>query len=98
MGEWSDRRSGGARPSHRSTHIWTRPASAVLDPSICAGRRRELEIASRFGDAVAGIGDIDGDGIADLAVGGPSADFSLRGTVANWGEVWILLMNADAAS
>ena len=27
MGEWSDRQSGAARPSHRSTHIWTRLAS-----------------------------------------------------------------------
>ena len=50
-----------------------------------AGRR------DRFGSSVANLGDIDGDGIVDLAVG---ADGDENGTEAE-GAVYILLMNSD---
>jgi hypothetical protein len=45
----------------------------------------------RFGGAVAGLGDVDGDGVADIAVGAP--EDSTDGVFA--GTVWIVLLNAD---
>ena len=41
-----------------------------------------------FADSLAGLGDLDGDGIGDLAVGG------VEGAL-NMGEVWILFLNRD---
>ena len=43
-----------------------------------------------FGSAVAGLGDLDGDGVADLAVGSPG-----DGPFGPPGELWILFLNAD---
>jgi hypothetical protein len=45
----------------------------------------------RFGSAIADIGDVNGDGIVDLAVGAPNDD---DGPV-NAGAVWILFMRMD---
>ena len=45
----------------------------------------------QFGRSVATIGDLDGDGIGDLAVGASSSDDGAM----NAGSVWILFMNAD---
>ena len=45
----------------------------------------------RFGSAVADIGDVNGDGIADLAVGTPHNDDGSD----NAGAVWILFMKVD---
>src|SRR5688572_10893262 len=52
----------------------------------------------QFGRAAAAIGDLDGDGVGDLAVGalgdddplGPTADDTLQ-----YGACWILFMNRD---
>ncbi len=46
-----------------------------------------LESGDNFGAALAGIGDLDGDGIPDLAVGAPGAD-------SDKGAVWILFLDA----
>lgn len=46
-----------------------------------------------FGYSVAGVGDINGDFIPDLAVGAPDDD----ALATNKGEVWILYMNADGS-
>jgi hypothetical protein len=46
-----------------------------------------LSDGDRFGSGVAAIGDLDGDGIGDLAVGAAGG--------ADGGAVWILFMNAD---
>jgi hypothetical protein len=50
-----------------------------------------LRTGDRFGSSVANLGDVDGDGNIDLAVG--SADDDSGGI--NTGSVWILFLNAD---
>jgi hypothetical protein len=50
-----------------------------------------LDDDDRFGSAVADIGDVNGDGIPDLAVGAPNADDGSD----NAGAVWILFMRVD---
>lgn len=49
--------------------------------------------ADMIGAAVSAIGDVDGNGVPDLAVGAPFAD----GAGANRGEVWILFLRADGS-
>ena len=50
-----------------------------------------LDDDDRFGDAVASLGDFDGDGVGDLAVGAVDEGGGARGAV------WILLLNRDGA-
>ncbi|MBT8127310.1 MAG: hypothetical protein HKP12_04125 [Gammaproteobacteria bacterium] len=50
-----------------------------------------LEDSDQFGSAVAELGDLDGDGFLDIAVGAPMDDDG--GT--DHGAVWILFLNAD---
>ena len=50
-----------------------------------------LNSDDRFGSAVAGIGDLNGDGVNDLAVGANQDDDG----GSDRGAVWILLMNTD---
>jgi len=50
-----------------------------------------LENGDRFGSALAGIGDLDGDGVNDLAVGTPGTD----AVGLDRGAVWILFMNSN---
>ena len=57
----------------------------------------ELEFQDFFGSSVAVIGDLDGNGIADLAVGAPGDDGEeINGTRNNYGAVWILFMDEEA--
>ena len=51
----------------------------------------DLDSNDQFGHAVANIGDLNGDGVVDLAVGMPNDDDG--GT--DRGAVWILFMNSD---
>jgi hypothetical protein len=53
----------------------------------------DLENDDRFGAAVAGLGDLNGDGFSDIAVGAPGDDDGGD----NRGAVWILFMNADGS-
>ena len=50
-----------------------------------------LNDGDRFGNAVASVGDLDGDGIGDLAVGAPDANKNGPGR----GALWILFMDQD---
>ncbi|MGB3617664.1 MAG: integrin alpha, partial [Catalinimonas sp.] len=56
------------------------------------GFDQELVSDGSFGDAVANIGDLDGDGTADFAVGAPSDNSN---TNEQTGKLWILFMNDD---
>ena len=51
----------------------------------------DLDDDDRFGSALADIGDVNGDGIPDLAVGAPNDDDGSD----NSGAVWILFMRMD---
>jgi len=51
-----------------------------------------VEADDQFGRSVTAVGDIDGDGIIDLAVGAPFDD---DGVGENRGAVWILFMHTD---
>ena len=46
---------------------------------------------ARFGASLAHVGDLDGDGVSDLAVGAPESDAGGK----HQGAVWILFMNPD---
>ena len=62
-----------------------------------AGFAGQLDDSDRFGHAVTGIGDLDGDGVPDLAVGAPGDDDG--GSVIfpdpSVGAVWILFMQRE---
>lgn len=51
-----------------------------------------IGVGDRFGISLAALGDLDGDGIEDLAVG---ADRDDDGGGSDTGAIWILLLNAD---
>ncbi len=57
------------------------------------GFEGELDDCDQFGYSVASLGDLDGDGVADLAVGAPNDDDG--GT--NRGAVWVLSLNQDGS-
>ncbi|MCP4963084.1 MAG: hypothetical protein GY925_27935, partial [Actinomycetia bacterium] len=59
--------------------------------SLTGGLTGPLDNSDYFGASVAGIGDVDGDGIVDIAVGAPVDDDG--GT--DRGAVYVLLLNAD---
>jgi hypothetical protein len=63
------------------------PLGAALAPQ--GGFSGTLVARASFGTAVASIGDVDSDGVDDLAVGAPGGGTNDRG------QVWILLLNAD---
>jgi len=59
------------------------------------GIEGQLDIQDRFGSAVTAIGDVDGDGILDLAVGAPGDDDGFIPPFSGGGAVWVLLMNGN---
>lgn len=58
-----------------------------------SGFAGQLDAGDRFGVAVASIGDLDGDGVGDLAVGAQSDDDGNT----DRGAVWILFLNVDGS-
>ena len=66
-----------------STHKLSSTTSAALAAAI--------DNRDRFGSSVASIGDLDGDGVVDVAVGARNDDDGVDDT----GAVYILFMNAD---
>jgi FG-GAP repeat len=59
--------------------------------SNSGGFNGSLDAGDQFGSAVVSIGDLEGDGVADLAVGAPYTDDG----AADAGAVWILFMDSD---
>ena len=55
-----------------------------------------LSALDRFGQSVADLGDVDGDGIQDLAVGAPGNDEAVNDG-ANSGAMWIIFLNPDGS-
>ena len=51
--------------------------------------------AVSFGQGVTSLGDLDGDGVIDLAIGAPLDDDGGGGEFSNRGAVYILFLNAD---
>jgi hypothetical protein len=75
--------------------VWTlflNDAGGVRDEQKLAddagGFDGDLDDGDRFGSAVAGIGDVNGDGVADLAVGAPGDDSN----GSDRGAVWIVFL------
>ncbi len=54
-----------------------------------------LDEFNEFGHSVASLGDLDGDGVGDLAVGAISDDDGGDPPHANRGAVWVLFLNTD---
>lgn len=54
-----------------------------------------LDDVDKFGYSVALLGDLDGDGVSDLAVGAPEDDDGDPPPISHSGAVWILFMNCD---
>lgn len=61
--------------------------------ATAGGLRTDLADDDFFGSALANLGDMNGDGIAELAVGAPGDDDG--GEDGSHGAIWILALNAD---
>lgn len=68
--------------------------SAVEIGQSAGGFGGTLAPTDRFGTALANLGDLDGDGVADLAVGAPAGDTAVG---LDRGVVWILFLNANGS-
>src|SRR6185295_11557639 len=56
------------------------------------GFQGKLSSGDTFGTSVTNLGDVDGDGVTDIAVGAPLDD---AGSGSNVGAVWILFLEDD---
>jgi hypothetical protein len=66
--------------------------SSVQIGLISGGFYGDIAVGDLFGQSVAAIGDVDGDGIGDIAIGAPG---KATGILFNSGAVWIVLLNAN---
>ena len=79
--------SGGSNSGNEAARVDSQQKISATS----GGFNGSLEAGDRFGSAVVSIGDLEGDGVADLAVGAPDTD----GGGTDRGAVWILFMNSD---
>ena len=71
-------------------------SATVIDGSAGSVLAGKLQEHDNFGTSVAILGDVDGDGIDDLAVGAPGDDDGSHSPLqGNVGAVWILFCNAS---
>jgi PKD repeat protein len=56
---------------------------------------RNMRVNDQFGRAAAALGDVDGDGVCDLAVGALGDDDGTGDDSLQYGACWILFMNRD---
>lgn len=71
------------------------PGGSIIDVQEISGTQGGLSLGlsseSKFGAAIAAVGDLDGDGVIDLAVGAPGRHIGL----ASSGGVYVLFLNPD---
>jgi len=91
---------GGGSPGANLGAVWIHFLDAAGTPvahqkisRTGGGFGGDLGPGDNFGRAVEGLGDLDGDGVPDLAVGAPLDDDG----GANQGALWILFLNADGS-
>lgn len=73
-------------------------AAAKLGPGSGGVPADQVLSGDMFGYGVAGIGDLDGDGIPDLAITSPGAEPAGAPTQANRGALFVCLMNRDGSA
>ena len=83
-----------------SVTVFAIPPNVLIDVSKISQSQGEfageLDASDAFGAAICSLGDLDGDGVSDLAIGAPGDDD--RPTPAagsDRGAVWIVFMNAE---
>ena len=65
--------------------------------STAGGFTGKLNNFDYFGTAVSSLGDLDGDGVLDIAVGAPRDDGGSVAPTANRGSIWILFLKTDGS-
>ena len=63
--------------------------------SSSQGGLTALNDQDEFGSSIAALGDLDGDGVVDIAVGAPREDEGAPGTQTDLGAVYILFLHAN---
>ena len=81
--------AGMASAQNPGEVLWHQKISAAK-----GGGPRGIKTDDQFGRAAAALGDVDGDGVCDLAVGALGDDDNTLG-VLDYGACWILFMNQD---
>ncbi len=80
-----------------ASDAWAQPGWVLSHQKISStegGFTGELDDRDLFGESVASLGDLDGDGVGDLAVGASRDDDGCRAN-CDRGAVWILFLDTD---
>ncbi len=77
----------------RAQAVWVK-ANPKISETV-GGLEAVLDADDQFGTGVAALGDLDADGVVDVAVGTPGDDDG--GSTGQQGAVWILFLNADGS-